>query len=235
MSEPEELIDPMPEDFSIGIPLTPSQAAEEPVDLDEPETRPLPEVAPSALLDGLSCLWRYPWKGLDFLESILDELVEDELLARYAERLGGLRGDLRAFVESTETIVGADALQLEYTRMFIGSFKMYAPPYASYYMDGEGQVYGPTAVAVEDLYAQFGLEIKKDEHDMPDHIRFLLAFMATLAKAYETMGNEEFAYAYLDFKEEFLDPWTGEMAANLEKYAAYPFYKNLAAFTLEVI
>ena len=232
----EELVDPVPEDFNIGIPLSPCRAVEEaPVDLDEPETRPLPALPPAALLNGLSSLWRYPWEGLDAMESVLDELSTNESLKGYAGKLDALKNDLAAYNDPDETIVGADAVQLEYTRMFIGSFRMYAPPYASYYMDGEGQMYGPTAVAVEDLYAQFGLEIKLDEHDMPDHLRFLLAFMSVLALAYETRGNEGFAYAYLDFKEEFLDPWTGEFKKNLDTYAAYPFYKDLIAFTLEAI
>ena len=232
----EELIDEMPDDFNIGIPLTPCHAAPQAeINLDEPETRPLPSVAPSALLDTLSKAWRYPWSGLDALDSLLAEAAANSSLAAFAQRLEALRADLQAYNASTEEIIGADALQLEYTRLFIGSFRMYAPPYASYYMDGEGQMYGPTAVAIEDLYAQFKLEIKQDEHDMPDHLRFLLAFMSLLAQAYETSGAEDFAYAYLDFKEEFLDPWTSDFLSNVDKYAEYPFYRNLLIFTLNIL
>ena len=187
----EELVDPVPGDFNIGIPLSPCRAVEEaPVDLDEPETRPLPALPPAALLNGLSSLWRYPWKGLDAMESVLDELSTNESLKGYAGKLDALKNDLAAYNDPDETIVGADAVQLEYTRMFIGSFRMYAPPYASYYMDGEGQMYGPTAVAVEDLYAQFGLEIKLDEHDMPSCRVVLLGESIRDSGAFAALGGD---------------------------------------------
>lgn len=193
--------------------------------------RPLPRVAPSVLLEGLARLWDYP-KNADFLSMQLAHMKQASELLKYAAAISELERALCAYKESTETVVGAHLSQLDYTRLFIGSFKMYAPPYASYYVDGADQVFGPTAVAVEDLYAQFGLEIKAEEHDMPDHIRYLLMFMSLLARTYEQTGSRDMALAYEDFKQEFLDSWSSQFSEKVHTYTEYAFYPALIDFTL---
>lgn len=221
----------------------PEEAARMPVECQAPASvpdmedeaayaaRPLPHVAPSALLEGLAHLWEYPKNG-DSISAELARMKQEPKLREYADELGKLEDALFAYEKSTETVVGAHLSQLDYTRLFIGSFKMYAPPYASYYVDGADQIFGPTAVAVEGLYAQFGLEIKSDEHDMPDHIRYLLVFMALLARTYEQTGNKDMALAYEDFKHEFLDSWSAEFSEKVHTYTEYAFYPALVDFTL---
>lgn len=193
--------------------------------------RPLPRIAPSVLLEGLAHLWDYP-KDADSLSAQLAYMKQASELQRYTAAISELERALGAYRESTETVVGAHLSQLDYTRLFIGSFKMYAPPYASYYVDGADQVFGPTAVAVEDLYAQFGLEIKAEEHDMPDHIRYLLMFMSLLARTYEQTGSRDMALAYEDFKQEFLDSWSSQFSEKVHTYTEYAFYPALIDFTL---
>ena len=85
---------------------------------------------------------------------------------------------------------------------------------------------------MEDLYALFGLEIKSDEHDMPDHIRYLLVFMAILARAFERTGSRDMALAYEDFKQEFLDSWGAAFSERVHTYTEYAFYPALVDFTL---
>ena len=193
--------------------------------------RPLPHVAPSVLLERLARLWDYP-EDAESLSTQLARMKQASELQEYAAAISELERALGAYEESTETVVGAHLSQLDYTRLFIGSFKMYAPPYASYYVDGADQVFGPTAVAVEDLYAQFGLEIKAEEHDMPDHIRYLLMFMSLLARAYEQTGSRDMALAYEDFKQDFLDNWSSQFSERVHTYTEYAFYPALISFTL---
>lgn len=140
-----------------------------------------------------------------------------------------------AYTTSTETIVGSTAFELDYTRLFIGSLKMYAPPYASYYIDGDALLYGPTAAEIDEIYAQFGIEIKRDEHDMPDHIRFLLAFMSMLAAAYEKTEKRDFALAYADFKSEYFSTWVEQFRSKIEASTQYPYFKALIDFTIKVV
>lgn len=198
--------------------------------------RPIPRVPFSGALDCLSRLWAYPSESGDEVAKALDDLAD--ACADDADQVGAaiaLRDAFSAYDESTEVIVGASAAQLDYTRLFIGSFKMYAPPYASYYLDGDGQVFGPTAVEIDDLYAQFGLEVSCEEHEMPDHIRFLLYFASLLAGSFGQTGARDFALAYEDFKEAFLDSWMPSFADNVHRYSEYPFYPELVNVTRKML
>lgn len=199
---------------------------------EEYAARPVPHVAPSAQLEALSALWKYPENGASDTERALGALEEAVANGSAGKRrsAASLREAFSAYETSTETVVGADMVQLDYTRLFIGSFKMYAPPYASYYLDGADQVFGPTAVAVEELYAAFGLQAS-DEHDMPDHIRYLIAFLGLLAKSFEQTGSRDAALAYEDFKAEFVAPWIARFAENIHAYTEYPFYQQLIDVT----
>ena len=225
------------------------------------EAREVPVLPSSALLNTLSKLWTYPMSGVDEykralsgLERMFDVEVtgkrvrnEDEQTRKVAlqakqhaqreltEELDKLSRAFEEYDTPHETIEGSTAFQLDYTRLFIGSLKMYAPPYASYYIDGDSLLYGPTAAEIENLYAQFGLEIKKDEHDMPDHIRFLLAFLAVLAQGYEKGGERDFALAYADFKSEYFSSWVGDFKQKICESTEYSYFKVLIDFTIKMV
>lgn len=240
MNEPtdrtDEIVDEVPEEYQRMVADCEGASEADPIDDDaEYDARPVPRVAPSALLEKLALLWKYPEGGADSVAAELSRMEGDAALAGYREEIAALESAFSSYAESDKVVVGADLVQLDYTRLFIGSFKMYAPPYASFYTDGADQIFGPTAVAVEDLYAQFGLQIKDDEHDMPDHIRYLLTFMALLAKAFEQTGSKDAACAYEDFKQEFLDPWSAQFSEKIHTYTDYGFFKSLIDFTLAAV
>ncbi len=235
-SRVDEIVDEVPEEYRRMVADCEAAGEAEPTESSEAyDARPVPRVAPSALLEALSALWKYPESGADAVATELSRMEGDPALAAYCDEIAALSSAFSAYGESDEVVVGADLVQLDYTRLFIGSFKMYAPPYASFYTDGADQIFGPTAVAVEDLYAQFGLQIKDDEHDMPDHIRYLLTFMSLLAKAFERTGSKDAACAYEDFKQEFLDPWSAEFSEKIHTYTEYGFFKSLIDFTLAAV
>ena len=112
---------------------------------------------------------------------------------------------------------------------------MYAPPYASYYVDGEHQVYGPTTMEVAQLYEQFGLELSASEHEPADHIRCLLAFAARLAATYEQRGQEEFVEAYWDFVALYILRWLPEFKQLVDDYAEFPLYPALTRLLVDVL
>ena len=228
----DDIVDEVPEEYRRMAAACENAGESAPVDsVEEYDARPVPRVAPSTLLEKLSALWKYPEEGADAVSAELSRMENDPGLSAYRAQVSALIRAFSAYAESDEVVVGADMVQLDYTRLFIGSFKMYAPPYASFYVDGTDQIFGPTAVAVEDLYAQFGLQIKDDEHDMPDHIRYLLTFMALLAKAFEQTGSKDAACAYEDFAAEFIAPWIDRFAENVHTYTEYPFYPQLVDLT----
>ena len=193
-------------------------------------------VAPSALLAALSTALAYPADGIDSALAPLRACAKSPSCARYASSIEAVLNTVSAFTApGVAQPHGAEAAQLEYTRLFIGSFKMYAPPYASYYLDGEHQVQGPTTVEVASLYDQFGVELGETEHDCADHIRYLLAFTSLLARTYEERGRAEFVDAYRDFVELYVLRWAPEFARLVDDYAEFPLYPALVRLVIEVL
>lgn len=196
---------------------------------------PVVPVAPSSLLAALSAALTYPSSGLQAALAPLRSCAADAACSAYAEHITAVLDAAEAFAApSVEQPHDAEAAQLEYTRLFIGSFKMYAPPYASYYVDGEHQVYGPTTMEVAQLYEQFGLELSANEHEPADHIRYLLAFAAQLAATYEQRGQEEFAEAYRDFVALYILRWLPEFKQLVDDYAEFPLYPALMRLLVDV-
>ena len=178
-------------------------------------------VAPANMLAALSHAFAYPWNGiagtLSTGESVpLAPLAELEKLAagEFADRT---------------------AEQLAYTRLFIGSFKMEAPPYASYYLEEDHTLNGRAAVEAAAVYAQFGLELDSKEFAPADHLRYLLAFLALLAQRYEETGEEAFAEAYADFRDEYVLSWIDQFQELVDKYAEDAYYPALVALIVDVL
>ena len=194
------------------------------------------KAAPSALLKALSAALTYPAQGL---ESILEPLRccagDVSCTAWHAGLVEALAAAEAFTAPGAAQPEGAEAAQLEYTRLFIGSFKMCAPPYASYYLDGKSQVQGPTAVEATELYASFGLELAEGEHECADHIRYLLYFAAVLAQSHEERGLEEYALAYRDFCDAYVLNWLPQLQERVQLYAEFPFYPQVLELVSEVI
>ena len=75
---------------------------------------------------------------------------------------------------------GADELEVEYNRLFVGPGAPRVYPYESLYQDSMGLVMGPSAGGVLDAYRRSGLAINTAYRDLPDHIAVELEFMARL-------------------------------------------------------
>lgn len=175
-------------------------------------------------LHALAQSFAYPREGLKDISDGLSALVRRGFCTPNARAALGAIGE---FPDDTSA-------QVEYTRLFIGSFRMEAPPYASYYLDG-GLINGPTAAEVEDVYTRFGLELKQSEHCPADHIRYLLSFCALLAQRFEETGLPEFLEAYEDFRETYLASWFPAFQKLVDKYAEHRFYRELAILTCKAL
>lgn len=193
-------------------------------------------LAPSALLKALSAALAYPAQGLQAALGPLRVCAGDAACAPWRVEIEALLAEAEGLcAPAAPQPQGAETAQLEYTRLFIGSFKMYAPPYASYYLDGEQQVQGPTAVELAGIYRMFGLELGAGEHDCPDHLRYLLFFAALLAESCEEGGHEEFAQAYRAFCDDYILSWLPQLQERVQRYAQHPLYPQLLALTSAVL
>ncbi len=184
-------------------------------------------VPSAALLDALSKAFSYPMDGMETTTPAL-EILEPEQCGSFYEDVKKVLAASRTFETRTDE-------QLAYTRLFIGSFKMYAPPYASYYLSGVGQIGGATTSEVRDIFCQFGIKLGDEENAPADHLRYLLAFLALMARRYEETGDEAFAEAYADFRDEYILSWIHQCQTLVEKYAEHDYYKLLVALIVSVM
>lgn len=175
-------------------------------------------------------LLRYPDAGLAVCARGLGELFavgarEQVLLEKMAACVGQEGG------------TAADAaleLERDYTALFIGALKMLAPPYASYWLDGEHQLGGPTTVALERRYRTHGMVLAQERKQPGDHIATILEFafvlMRDAAQATED-GETQRADALLGEAqhvfETWIAPWVGDMSALVVSNAKTRFYRYL--------
>lgn len=147
--------------------------------------------------------------------------------AEAAEHVSNMRGE-------TEI----EQLRIDYSRLFVGPFRLLAPPYGSVYLEGERRVMGDSTIDARNRYREVGLDLSGGFKEAPDHIAIELEFMYYLiSKAIEAIGNSDFENAmdYLKkqkgFLEDHLGVWVSEFTDNVEENAATEFYKNLARST----
>ncbi len=163
--------------------------------------------------------------------------LPDENLFNNLKNLDALSGN--PCLELIQYILTSDALELlrvDFSRLFVGPFKLPAPPYGSVYLDGGGRIMGDSTIAVRKQYQEEGLEISLKE--VPDHIAIELEFMYYLiVKEMGTLksGNNEAAAdceeKQLFFLSEYLGSWVPQFAGAVEKGARTEFYRALARAT----
>ncbi|NIQ91170.1 MAG: hypothetical protein GWN93_20040 [Deltaproteobacteria bacterium] len=131
-----------------------------------------------------------------------------------------------------------DLLSLDFSRLFLGPYKMHAPPYGSVYLDGERQIMGESTLEVRNKYREAGLDISNDFRNPPDHIAAELEFMYFLIlKEIEAIRNSdiETTLSFIEkqraFLRENLGSWVFEFTDTIEEKAETDFYKNLARAT----
>lgn len=128
-----------------------------------------------------------------------------------------------------------DKLALEHTRLFIGPYKLPAPPYESVYRTKERLVMQQPTIEVRKAYLQAGLEVKGIYTSPDDHISAELEFMEYLCDktasslknqdAYETMKHIELQRKFL---EEHLNKWIPAFSDDIIKNTKQDFYKGAA-------
>ena len=125
--------------------------------------------------------------------------------------------------------------KVDYSSLFVGPFKLLAPPYGSIYLE-EGKLMGNSTFSVRKFYEQEGLDIVLK--DAPDHIGMELEFMYFLAlkeaQAREISDSNEIARLHdkqASFLEIHLGDWISPFVENIEKFSQTEFYKILGLAT----
>jgi len=131
-----------------------------------------------------------------------------------------------------------EELLVEYSRLFLGPFKLVAPPYGSVWLDKTKTVMGDSTAQVAAVYQTHGLQLADDFPELPDHIAVELEFLSYLAfqqRQAQATGNQDeatrLATAQLGFINELLTPWLTPFCQAIIEDGEAPFYMALAECT----
>ncbi len=144
-----------------------------------------------------------------------------------------------ASLESSFRNAGQEALQLDYSRLFLGPFEIPAKPYGSVYLDGEKVVMGDSTLQALALYREGDFEIAEDFREMPDHVAVELEFLYLLSFRIGQAKNDEERNRLVALKRRFLEEhlgrWVGTFSEAIRQSAESDFYKQLADLTEQVV
>lgn len=160
--------------------------------------------------------------------------LERNMAATCESALGFIQSMRDEFRDSAQT----ELLEVDFSKLFVGPYKLLAAPYGSVYQDGERKIMGDSTLDVKNRYRQAELDTAKDFKDPPDHITAELEFMHYLIfKEIEAFcsADTQTAVAFIQkqksFLEDHLTAWVPEFAANVIENAETLFYQNLAKAT----
>ncbi len=187
-----------------------------------------------AAFQGLARGFSYP--DARWVSSLLSGQWPDalaEIMKPWGLSADGLK---RAVIEiPSERGAALEALQVEYTYLFINAVpRVPAPPYASAYT-GQGLLMAEPAEAALRAYREAGLALAKDYQDLPDHLAAELEFLSWMGQqevsAYEREDNEagnQWEERGKAFLSQLVLPWLPEFCRRVEEASRISFYRELA-------
>jgi TorA maturation chaperone TorD len=172
------------------------------------------QVQPLADVYGfLALCMRYPDPSF-LTDEFLD--VFEELLVSFA--LYDQQQEISSYRKSNDKKTFLDDLQVAYTRLFINAAPhLIAPPYGSFYLDGDRTLQGKSTEKTRDFYREYGYDVA-DRSEPADHIRFELEFLSALLK--ENQFEAENTFLTTIFR-----PWFTQFYNKVLEDKGHPFYR----------
>ena len=162
--------------------------------------------------------------------------LPDEELIQALYELPPSDNDLYSGLVKGARLSDVQSLRVDYSKLFVGPYKLLAPPYGSVYLEHKKTVMGDSTMDVLKRLETEGLSLQLKE--APDHIAIELEFMFFLIskeleefKASNFDGAESFRGKQRVFLELHLGKWVARFADTVEEAAQTEFYKNLAHAT----
>jgi TorA maturation chaperone TorD len=146
---------------------------------------------------------------------------------------GGLFSEIPDIITETPDV---DLLKIDHAKLFLGPYKLLAPPYGSQYLEDVKTIMGNSTMHVSDWYKNEGLVLSIKE--VPDHITIEFEFMYFLIfhevmaiKNNDFNAVSEYLKKQMSFLGTHLGAWISEFCDNVIKNADTDFYRNLAELT----
>ena len=163
--------------------------------------------------------------------------LPDKGLLKTLRNLDRSKSNLQSELASNApALKNIQALRIDYSKLFVGPYKLLAPPYGSVYLENTTRVMGDSTLDVKNRYGKEGLQV--DLKEAPDHIAIELEFMYYLiSKEIEAalMSDAVSTAVYLEKQKDFLEThlsiWVSDLASNIAANAETVFYRNLAKLT----
>jgi len=138
---------------------------------------------------------------------------------------------------SSRLPVGPDdvlPLLSEYERLFVGPGHVPSPPYESYWredapVDIRRSLVGPCTAELRRLYRQLDIELAQESGELPDHIAVELEALAYALSFEETLPVARALFF------DHVRQWLPRLCRAVAHESEQPFYRELAAVTLEWI
>ena len=142
----------------------------------------------------------------------------------------------KELIGNAHELDGIDDLEIDYSRLFVGPFKLLAPPYESVYLGNGGQVVDFSTIEIQNLYLDEGIDVNIKE--VPDHIAIELEFMYYLVNKGISAINDgaddriqKNLNIQLTFLKEHLCCWISKLCKAVGENAQTDFYKSLSKIT----
>lgn len=158
----------------------------------------------------------------------------DETFPRTLEALVGQDETLAQLLQAAVS-EDIEALEVDHARLFVGPYKLLAPPYGSVYLENSALM-GESTMDAAELYHQEGLEAVANQ--VPDHITAELEFMHVLilkeaqtAGAGDIPGQAHYRERQKSFLSRHLGTWVADFAEKIAHHAQTEYYRALARVT----
>lgn len=155
-------------------------------------------------------------------------------LSKNAVPLSRIKKALNKIDETSEDQL--EKLLWEYTRLFIGPYKLPCPPWESVYTSPKKLLMQEPAQQVAKMYADAGLQINTRDV-LPDHVGIELNFLSVLLRRIGEESDKREYYTELAdrFISEHLLNWVPAFADDLGDASDSLFYRALASSTKNLI
>lgn len=188
-----------------------------------------PLMVDSELLAAARDLFCYPEP-----ETMRENLNEMKRIMQWGDSRS-IPGIVKIMDEIEQGKLNWEALQIDYTRLFINSFpNAKAQPFAGWYL-GDTGLFGDQELKMRLFYAAYGVYMDEEMTAPADHIMVELEFAALLLDSYEKTKDEKLYLALHQLIDDHMSRWIPPFANEIGLYAESDFYRIVADIIMSLL
>ena len=173
-----------------------------------------------------------------FYEPNKEELLSKKIIYNLADALKDLNPEAKQSAERMNNSINeyeGKQLIVEYSRLFLGPFKVLAPPYGSVYIDSGRILMGDSTLDIMHLYREAGLVFRDGFKEVPDHITIELEFLHFITyqelSALHSNNNDDlkkYRKTQVLFINNFFGQWIFPFCEKILSNTKNSYYRSLA-------